>query len=107
MLKASEMYEKSKESVKNNDATILEKIEIAIEAAAERGEFCVWFRPEKNISYNSGAIEVLRNRGFKVKTHDKDIDDYGNIYPLILEISWDNKEETNWKTRLKKLFHIL
>lgn len=107
MLRAREVYEKSRDQIEINNKKILEEIEEAIENAAKAGNFYIYFRPNGGLSYDNEVIEILRSRGFRVNIIDAEMDDYGYLYPQYLEIDWYyKKEKANWITRLKALLHI-
>lgn len=104
MISAKEAYEKSRESAERNVEKVLKQIEEAIDAAAERGEFKIFFRAEHAECYDIEVVKVLRDKGFRVKMDCAEIDDYGYYYCKYLRISWKNKEGKHpWLVRMSKI----
>lgn len=102
MLKAEEAYEKSKKKTEYNNGKVLDQIEKQIEEAINQGKFEIYFMENDRENFGIGVVEDLRSRGFKIKIISPDMDEYGQMYPGYLKISWKcGREKTNWMTRFK------
>ena len=104
MISAKEAYEKSKESAKRNVEKALKQIEEAIAAAAERGEFSVYFREKHGEFYDAEVVKILKDKGFRIRMDCAEIDDYGYYYCKYLKISWKSREGKHpWLVRISKI----
>ena len=93
MNEAIKSYKKTIESIEQKQKEELIKIQEKINGTIAAGEFDCYiigvFLPE--------TLKYLKDEGYKVKVHSADIDEYGNMYPSLIHIYWNGKNNSFFK----------